>query len=41
MMICPETYYEENLKGKSAEEVMSVIRGLKREISCLGAITIK
>lgn len=35
MMISPETYYEENLKGKSAAQIMSVIRGLKQEIGRL------
>lgn len=35
MMICPETFYEMNLKGKSVKEIMKVIRGLKREITRL------
>ena len=35
MMISPETFYEENLKGKSAEKILSVIRGLKQTIGCL------
>lgn len=35
MMICPETYYEEYLKGKTVDEIMSAIRGLKREIGHL------
>lgn len=35
MMISPETFYEMNLKGKSAEEIMAVINGLKRKISKL------
>ena len=35
MMICPETYYEEHLKGKSASEILTVIRGLKQEIGHL------
>ena len=35
MMIDPETYYEENLKGKSAEQILSKIRGLKKEIGYL------
>lgn len=35
MMISPETYYEEYLKSKTADEIMSVIRGLKREIGRL------
>ena len=35
MMICPETYYEEYLKGKNAEQIMTAIRGLKQEIGRL------
>ena len=35
MMISPETYYEENLKGKTAEEILKAIRNLKREIARL------
>lgn len=35
MMISPETYYEENLKGKTAEEILKAIRSLKREITRL------
>ena len=35
MMISPETFYEEKLKGKTADEMMTVIRGLKREIGRL------
>ena len=35
MMIDSETYYEEILKGKSASEILSVIRGLKRKINKL------
>ena len=35
MMISPETFYEEKLKGKTAAEMMTVIRGLKREIGRL------
>ena len=35
MMICPETFYEEKLKGKTATEIMTVIRGLKQEIGRL------
>lgn len=34
-MICPETFYEYNLKGKNAEQIMSAIRGLKQEIGHL------
>ena len=32
MMISPEGYYEENLKGKTKEQIISAIRGLKQEI---------
>ena len=35
MMISPESYYEINLKGKTAEQIMSAIRGLKNEIGHL------
>ncbi len=35
MMISPEGYYEMNLKGKTAEQIMSAIRGLKQEIGHL------
>ena len=35
MMISPESYYEMNLKGKAAEQIMSAIRGLKNEIGHL------
>ena len=35
MMICPETFYNENLKGISEGEILAVIRGLKREIGRL------
>ena len=35
MMICPETYYEEYLKGKNAEQIMTAIRGLKQEMGRL------
>ncbi len=35
MMISPEGYYEMNLKGKNAEQIMSAIRGLKQEIGHL------
>ena len=31
MMICDETFYEMRLKGKTPEQIMPVIRGLKRE----------
>ena len=34
-MICPETYYEMNLKGKTASQIMTAIRSLKREINRL------
>ena len=32
MMASPEWYYEENLKGKTAEQIMTQIRSLKRKI---------
>ena len=35
MMISPETYYEEYLKGKTPEEILKAIRSLKREITRL------
>ena len=35
MMISPETYYEEYLKGKTPEEILKVILSLKREITRL------
>ena len=35
MMICPETFYEENLKGKSEREILAVIRSLKHRIGSL------
>ena len=35
MMICPETFYEMRLKGKTSEQIMTVIRSLKREITKL------
>lgn len=35
MMISPEGYYEEYLKGKNKEQIMSAIRGLKQEIGRL------
>ena len=35
MMISPNTYYDEFLKGKTAEEIMTVIRGLKQKIGHL------
>lgn len=35
MMISPEGYYEEYLKGKTKEQIMSTIRGLKQEIGRL------
>ena len=35
MMISPESYYEMNLKGKTAEQIMSIIRGLKQEFGRL------
>ena len=35
MMICPESYYEMNLKGKDEKQLRSAIRGLKNEIGHL------
>ena len=35
MMICSETYYELYLKDKTADEILSAIRGLKSEIGRL------
>lgn len=35
MMIGPETYYEVNIKGKTREEILRKIAGLKREINRL------
>jgi len=35
MMISPEGYYEEYLKGKTKEQIMTAIRGLKQEIGRL------
>lgn len=35
MMISPEGYYEEYLKGKTVDQIMTVIRGLKQEIGRL------
>lgn len=35
MMISPDSYYEEYLKGKSKEQIMTAIRGLKKEIGHL------
>ena len=35
MMISPEVYHEEQLKGKTIEQIMRVIRGLKQEIGHL------
>lgn len=32
MMISPEGYYEMNLKGKSPSQIVTCIRGLKKEI---------
>ena len=32
MLISPEQYYEENLKGKTVDELKSQIRSLKRKI---------
>ena len=35
MVICPESFYQEHLKGKSPQEIMTIIRGLKRSIGQL------
>lgn len=35
MMLSPEQFYDMSLKGKNAEEIKRVIRGLKREITRL------
>lgn len=35
MMINPENYYEEYLKGKTKEQIMTAIRGLRQEIGRL------
>lgn len=35
MMISPESYYEEHLKGKSEKQILTVIRGLKNHIGHL------
>ena len=35
MMICPETFYEYNLKGKTVDQIMTVIRSLKQQIGKL------
>lgn len=38
MMISPETFYEMHLKGKTPEQIMTVIRSLKRRIGRLKSI---
>ena len=35
LMISPESYYEQKLKGKSEKEIRTIIRGLKNEIGHL------
>ena len=35
MMISPEAFYEINLKGKTADQIMTIIRGLKQELGRL------
>ena len=35
MMISPKSYYEQNLKGKTKDQIMTAIRGLKQEIGRL------
>ena len=32
MMVSPEWYYEEHLKGKNADQIRSIIRSLQRKI---------
>lgn len=38
MMVSPEWYYEEKLKGKTADQIRSQIRSLKRKICQLEKI---
>ena len=38
MMISPETFYDDHLKGKSEREILAVIRGLKQKIGRLKKI---
>ena len=38
MMICPKTFFELELKGKSPEEIKTVIRSLKRRINHLKTV---
>lgn len=33
MMISPEGYYEEHLKGKTAAQIMTAIRSLKKKLA--------
>lgn len=35
MMISPESYYDECLKGKNAQQILTAIRGLKQEMGRL------
>ena len=35
MMVSSEWYYEENIKGKSTDQIASIIRSLKRKIKQL------
>ncbi len=35
MMISPESYYEDNLREKDAQQIMTIIRGLKNEMGRL------
>ena len=35
MMVSPEWYYQEKLEGKTADQIASVIRSLKRKIKRL------
>ena len=38
MMVSPEWYYEENIKGKSTDQIASIIRSLKRKIKQLETV---
>ena len=35
MMISPESYYDDYLKGKNVQQILTAIRGLKREMGRL------
>ena len=38
MMICTQTFYKANLQDKTPEQIMKVIRSLKREIGRLKSV---